>query len=333
MTWEKEKKMDIGFDLAMFNRKLTATVAYFNNNRFDILTTRGTVSAVFGQGLPNVNLGKTNNKGLEFELGYNNRIGNDWRYSFRATYSSAKNKILFKDEPIPLYPYQQETGQPIGSRLKYTWTGAFYTAADLANPDVPKPAVGGRPGDIKYKDLNGDGIIDASDQSYFGLTNLPNKVYGLNLGLGYKNFQLSMLFQGASDFVASATGAVIHHNVSKLLPIHQQHWTPESGNSAKYPQLYIEDLTSSPVNYYSDFWAIPGDYIRLKSAEISYTITADALKRIRIKEIRVYANGYNLLTWTRLDRLYDLDPEVVESVTDLPYPPSRTFNFGLNITF
>ncbi|MGN7786330.1 SusC/RagA family TonB-linked outer membrane protein [Niabella sp. 22666] len=333
VTWEKEKKMDIGFDLAMFNRKLTATVAYFNNNRFDILTTRGTVSAVFGQGLPNVNLGKTNNKGLEFELGYNNRIGNDWRYSFRATYSSAKNKILFKDEPIPLYPYQQETGQPIGARKKYSWTGEFYTAADLANPDVPKPAVGGRPGDIKYRDLNGDDIINEADQSYFGLTNQPNKVYGLNLGLGYKNLQLSVLFQGASDFVASATGAVIHHNVSKLLPIHQQHWTPELGNSAKYPQLYIEDLTSSPANYYSDFWAIPGDYIRLKSAEISYTISAEALKRIRIKEMRVYANGYNLLTWTKLDRLYDLDPEVVESVTDLPYPPSRTFNFGLNITF
>lgn len=332
VTWEKEKKMDIGFDMALFNRKLTATVAYFNNERFDILTTRGSVSAVFGQTLPKVNLGKTNNRGLELELGYANKISENWRYSFKGTYSFAKNKILYMDEPEPLYPYQKGTGQPIGSRLKYKWTGEFYSEADIADPTVPK-FVSSRPGDIKYVDLSGDGVLTEADQSYFGLTNLPNTVYGLTLGLGFRNLNFSMLFQGANGFVSSGEVAVITPGVSKYLPIHQQHWTPELGNNAKFPQLYTSDLTQSPRSYYSDFWAIPGDYIRLKSAEISYTVTAEMLKRIRIKEMRIYVNGYNLLTWTKLDKLYYLDPEVVESVTDLPYPPSRTFNFGLNITF
>ncbi|WP_437917863.1 SusC/RagA family TonB-linked outer membrane protein [Sphingobacterium sp. LRF_L2] len=333
VTWEKEKKMDIGLDLALFNRKLNATIGYFANERYDILTTRGSVSAIFGQTLPNVNLGRTNNKGWELEIGYTDNIQENWRYTIKGTYSLARNKILFMDEPEPLYPYQRLTGQSIGSALKYSWTGEFYTTEDIENPAVPKPAVGGRPGDLKYKDLNGDGIINSSDQSYFGYTNLPNTTYGLTLSAGYKNLNVTVLFQGASNFVSSAQGAIIHHNASKSLPIHQQHWTPELGNNAKYPQLYTTGLSQSPRDFYSDFWAIPGDYIRLKTAEISYTLSSELLRRMRIKDLRLYTSGYNLLTWTKLDKLYNLDPEVLESVADLPYPPTRIFNFGINLTF
>lgn len=332
VTWEKEKKMDIGLDLAFLNRKVTATIDYFDNNRFDILTSRGAVSAVFGQTLPNVNLGKTNNKGWEVELGYTGQIQDNWRYTVKGTYSLAKNKVLFRDEPVPLYPYQKQTGQAIGAKLKYSWTGEFYTTEEIADPNVAKPA-GGRPGDLKYKDLNGDGIINASDQSFFGYTNLPNTTYGITLGAGYKNFNVTVLFQGAANFVASAEGAVIHHNASKALPIHLQHWTPELGNAAKYPQVYTSSLSQSPRDWYSDFWAIPGDYIRLKTAEISYTLTATALEKLKIKQLRIYSSGYNLFTWTKLDKLYNLDPEVLESSADLPYPPTRIFNFGLNVTF
>lgn len=334
VTWERERKMDLGIDLAMFNRKLTATLSYFNNNRFDILTTRLSVSALFGQTLPKVNLGKTNNRGWEVEIGYNDKINKNLNYFVKGTMSFVKNKILFMDEPVPLYPYQQQTGQPIGSKLKYKWTGEFYNQADLNDPKVAKPAVAQRLGDMKYIDLNGDGIITEADQSYFGPTNLPTTVAGITLGLNYKNISFSMLFQGASGFVASAQGAVTHHLAGKMLPLHLDHWTPELGNNARYPQLYTSDGPQSPTQYYSDFWGIPGDYIRLKTAEISYAFNPDAFKKLKIvKELRVYANGYNLVTWTKLRKMYYLDPEVTESVGDLPYPPTRIFNFGVNVTF
>ncbi|MEI6947108.1 TonB-dependent receptor [Paraflavisolibacter sp. H34] len=333
VTWEKEKKLDVGLDFAAFNKKLNITLDYFDNNRFDILTTRGTVSAVFGQALPSVNLGKTNNKGFEAEVGFSNKVGRDWNYQVKGTYSFAKNKIVFMDEAVPLYPWQALTGQSIGSALKYKWTGEFYTEADIADPKVPKPVIGGRPGDLKYQDRNGDGAIDASDRSYFGYTNLPNTTFGLTLGGGYKRVSVSVLFQGAANFVASAQGAVIHHNASNALPIHLQHWTPELGNNAKYPQLYTTALSQSPRDFYSDFWAIPADYLRLKTAEISYTAGPNVSRLLRVKSLRVYANGYNLLTWTKLDKLYNLDPEVLESSADLPYPPTRILNLGINLTF
>ena len=333
VSWEKEKKLDIGLDAVAFDRKLTITLDYFHNNRYNILTPRGTVSAVFGQTLPSVNLGRTRNEGFEAEIGYSDRINKNWNYSIRGTYSLAKNRILFMDEAVPLYPYQQMTGQAIGSVLKYKWTGEFYTVADIADPKVAKPTIGGRPGDLKYQDLNNDGVIDASDRSYYGYTNLPNTTYGITLGGGYKRINVTILFQGAANFVSSAQGAVIHHNASNALPIHQQHWTPELGNNAKYPQVYTTALSQSPRDYYSDFWAIPGDYIRLKTAEISYAASPALCKSLRVKALRFYTNGYNLLTWTKLDKLYNLDPEVLESSSDLPYPPTRIFNFGINVTF
>lgn len=333
VTWEKEKKLDVGLDIALFKRKFTASFDYFNNNRYDILTTRGTVSAVFGQNLPPVNLGKVNNKGFEMEFGFNSNIGTDWRYSVRGTYSYAKNKIVFADEAVQNYEYQTLTGQSIGSVLKYSWTGEFYSIADIADPSVPKPIIGGRPGDLKYRDLNADGVIDASDRSYFGYTNLPNTTLGLTLNASYKNWSVTALFQGATNFVASAQGAVIHHNASKALPIHLQHWTPELGDDAKYPQLYTTALSQSPRDFYSDFWAIPADYVRLKTAEISYTAGPKLLSKLRLKGLRIYTNGYNLLTWTKLDKLYNLDPEVLESIADLPYPPTRILNLGINVTF
>ena len=334
VTWEKEKKFNLGVDFTAFNRKLSGTVEYFNNHRYDIITNRGTVSAIFGQNLPLVNLGKTNNKGWEAELGYNDKMGRNWNYSLKGTYSLAKNRVDFRDEANPLFPWQQQTGQSIGAALKYSWTGQFYTADEIADPSVAKPTVGGRPGDLKYRDLNSDGVIDDSDKSYFGYTNLPNTIYGITLGLGYKRINITVLFQGAANFVASAQGAAIHHNASNALPIHLEHWTPELGNNAKYPQIYTSAMSQSPRDYYSDFWAIPGDYIRLKTAEISYTLSQKLAGKLGAKSVRVYTNGYNLLTWTKLDKLYsNLDPEVLEASADLPYPPTRILNMGLNVTF
>lgn len=341
VTWEKEKKLDIGVELAMFKSKLTATVEYFNNNRFDILTTRSgpnsSVSTVIGQTLPPVNLGEVNNKGYEIELGYADNIGKDFSYSVKGSYSVAKNKILFMDEPAYLNGYQAFTGHAINTQRVYTWIGFYQDANDIANS--PRPAITVRPGDLKYADLNKDGIIDGYDTRVQGHPNVPNTTAGLQLSVRYKGLSVGLFFQGSKNFNVRGAAEAIQPFGGNFTSVHQQAWTPGAGNDAKFPSLsFIPGINDSRA-YPSTFWLIPGDYIRLKTAEIGYSLPERWVKRMKLKDIRVYSNGYNLFTWTKLSKLYQLDPEINQGSTGtsgtdrVNYPPQRTVNFGINATF
>ncbi|RYE21321.1 MAG: SusC/RagA family TonB-linked outer membrane protein [Sphingobacteriaceae bacterium] len=332
VTWEKEKKLNIGVELSMFKGKVTSTVDLFNNNRYDILTTRGTVSAIFGQALPPVNLGKTNNRGFEVEAAYNDNIGKDFTFRIGGNISVAKNKIVFQDEPQALNAYQLYTGNPIGTPLQYKYLG-FYTAADIADPKVAKPTTSVKAGDLKYADLNGDGIITAFDQSYFGSPNLPNTVFGFNFNANYKNFALTVFFQGAVNFNVAGVRESIQAFGSNLQQIHLQSWTPELGDNAKYPILsYTPNAISNPTTP-SDFWNVRGDYIRLKSVEFSYALPQKWMNKVHLKAARIYTNGTNLITWTKLSSLYGYDPEIATNGTTTNYPPQRLYNMGLSVTF
>lgn len=334
VTWEKEKKLDVGLELSLFGGKFTSTVDYFNNNRYDILTTRGTVTAVIGIGLPPVNLGKTNNRGFEVEVAYNDHIGKDLSYKIGGNISVAKNKIVFKDEPqaLPTSPYQLYTGNPINTPLQYTFLG-FYTAADIADPKVAKPTTAVKAGDLKYADLNNDGVINAFDQSYFGYSNLPNTVFGINFNANYKTLSLSVFFQGALNFNVAGVRESIQAFGSNLQQVHLQSWTPELGDNAKYPILsYAPNAISNPSTP-SNFWNVRGDYIRLKSVELSYGLPQAWVSRVKMKTARIYTNGTNLITWTKLSSLYGYDPEIATNGTTTNYPPQRMFNLGLSLTF
>jgi TonB-linked SusC/RagA family outer membrane protein len=345
VTWEKEKKLDIGLEMGFFRNKLTATIEYFNNNRFDILTDRsgrtdprfGSVSLVFGQALPPVNLGKVNNKGIEVDLNYNGTVTKDLTFSVRGTYSIAKNKIVFADEPTYKYDYQAYTGHPINTQRVYTWIGYYKDANDISNSAKPAQAV--RPGDLKYKDLNGDGIIDAFDTSVQGDPNIPNTTGGLNLAVRYKNFNIGVFFQGARNFNVRGVAEAIQPFGSNFRAIHQQAWTPEVGDNAQFPLLTFIPGISDSRAYPSTFWLIPGDYLRLKTAEIGYTLPKKWIAHLKLKDLRVYSNGYNLATWTKLDKLYQLDPEIGQGSTGSSgtdranYPPQRIYNFGISATF
>jgi len=334
VTWETEKKLDLGIELSLFKGKVTSTFDYFDNNRYDILTTRGTVSALFGQSLPPVNLGKTNNKGFEIEVAYNDRIGTDFNYKIGANMSVAKNKIVFQDEPqpSPTAPYQMYTGNSIGTPLQYHYLG-FYTAADIANPAVPKPTTGVKAGDLKYADLNGDGVINSFDESYFGYSNLPNTIFGINLNANYKTLSLSVLFQGALNFNVAGVRESIQAFGSNFQQVHLQSWTPDLGDNAKYPILSAAPNAISNPTTPSDFWNVRGDYIRLKSVQLSYSLPQAFADRLHLKNIRVYTNGTNLITWTKLSSLYDYDPEIATNGTTTNYPPQRMYNLGLSLTF
>lgn len=331
VTWEKEKKLDLGIDFALFNNKLTGTVDYFKNQRYDILTTRGTVSAVFGQNLPPVNLGIVDNTGFEIELNYTNKIGRDFTYRLRGTFSVAKNKIAFADEPSYAFPYQAFTGNSIGMQRVYRSIGFYKDSADIAKSAIPstKPF----PGDLKYADLNNDGKIDGFDTEVAGYSNIPNTTYGFQVGFTYKGFSMSAFFQGAANFNVRAVAEAIRPFSSNLQEIHKYAWTPELGDNARFPRLSMLAGASDAIAYPSSFYFISGNYLRLKTAEIGYTLPAKWIKFLKVDNVKIYANGYNLFTWTKLDKLYDFDPEISTNTDRTIYPPQRIINFGANITF
>jgi TonB-linked SusC/RagA family outer membrane protein len=333
VSWEKEKKLDIALEGSLLTSRLSFVVDYFNNNRYDILTNRGSsVSAVFGQSLPAVNLGKVNNKGIEVELNWADKIGNNLSYSIKGTYSVAKNIILFQDEPSYKYGYQSFTGHAINTPRLYTFIG-FYDSASIADPRVAKPGQKVRPGDLRYEDLNGDGVIDGYDQKVQGYPNVPNTTGGLQLSVRYKNFNIGVFFQGAKNFNVGGVSEAIRAFSSNLTAVHQQSWTPQLGDNAKYPLLTFTPGISDPGANPSTFWQIPGDYIRLKTAEIGYSLPKKWVSNLKMKDIRIYSNGYNLFTWTKLSKLYELDPEITTGTSRTVYPPQRIINFGLTATF
>ncbi|MDI9882684.1 SusC/RagA family TonB-linked outer membrane protein [Flectobacillus longus] len=331
VTWEKEKKLDLAIEFGLFNSNVTGSFNYFDNNRYDILTTRGTVSAIFGQGLPPVNMGKVNNRGYEIELGYQSPTKGGFSYFIKGNYSLAKNKIVFQDEPSALYPYQMYTGNSIGQMRAYTFIGYYKNADDIASS--PKTAVPVQPGDLKYADLNGDGKIDGFDMSVTGNPNTPNTVYGINLGVRYKAISISANFQGARNFSVRGTAESIRAFSSNLTEVHKYAWTPELGDNAKYPRLTLLGGISDPTAYPSTFWLIPGDYLRLRNAQINFDLPSSLTKGLGIQQARIYVNGSNLLTFTSLDKLYQLDPEISSGTDRVSYPPQRLINFGISATF
>jgi hypothetical protein len=155
----------------------------------------------------------------------------------------------------------------------------------------------------------------------------------LQLSVRYKNFNIGVFFQGAKNFNVGGVSEAIRAFSSNLTAVHQQSWTPQLGDNAKYPLLTFTPGISDPGANPSTFWQIPGDYIRLKTAEIGYSLPKRWVSNLKMKDIRIYSNGYNLFTWTKLSKLYELDPEITTGTSRTVYPPQRIINFGLSATF
>ena len=331
VTWEKVRKTNIGIDLRMFKGAINLTADYFRDYRYDILTTRGTVPAPFGVGLPPVNLGRVQNRGYEVDLKYNGRQGKV-AYFIDAQVSYARNKILYQDEPAKVYPWLARTGKAIGTQFGYTWSGGYYQniediyTSPMLTTGTPLSTV--FPGALKLVDLNKDGKLDENDMGALG-TNQPLYTGGVSLGVSYKGFDLSMLFQGAFDYIISIQRGVLDYyerpaNIS--VPFNLGRWTPQNAKNATSPSLYggvNNSVTSS-------FWYRRGDYVRFKNFELGYTFHSAWVKRMKLREIRLYANGYNLgLIYTALPVF--VDPESAFSNTAGEYPQQRIVNFGLQV--
>ena len=346
VTWEKVAKQNYGIDLKMFDSRLSLTADVFFEKRKDILSTRNTLPAITDINLPKINLGKVNNHGYELSLGWNDRAGKV-DYWLKANVSYAKNKIIYMDEVVPNEPYMAETGRSTGLTYGYIFDrflqkDDFDADGNLKKDEngrqiLPQMALGTpRPGDALFKDLNGDGVINGDDKTRFGYAERPDYVFGFLGGLKWKNFEFSMQWTAAMNAsrildgeYRNAFGSTNSRMLLKFLA--DGRWTEENPNS-RFPRLTF--MNKSHYLQTSDLWLMNGSYLRLKTAEISYTLPQkDFLQIAGIESVRFYCNGYKLLTLFSDLNDIDIDPEGVTDGGNNNYPNIRIYNFGVNISF
>lgn len=338
LKWEVAKKADLGFELGILN-SFNIVLDLFDEKRDNILATQGSIPTLSGMSssvLPELNFGRVDNRGYEFELNYKKIIDKNFSIIAKVNYNHARNKEIFTDESeLPAdYAYRyRQTGYEIGQMFGYVVDRYFIDATDIANSPVQN--VGGhvsRPGDFRYKDLNKDGVIDAKDIAPVGYSNVPENQFGAAINLTYKNFDFSVLFQGVShvsQFFNMTFGSWEGWNYSTR---DLGSWTVDrvaNGLPITYPRLTTQ---TSPNNLANSFWIVDCSYIRLKNAEIGYTMPKNVARKIGAKELRIYVNGLNLITWDKLPTK-DWDPEVAGDRGENAYPQLSVFNLGVNIKF
>tara|TARA_R110002051_G_scaffold302302_1_gene370650 strand:- start:12386 stop:15493 length:3108 start_codon:yes stop_codon:yes gene_type:complete len=331
VTWETSEKQNYAVELKMLDNKLGLKVDYFIENRSDILTFRGTVPAFVAYNLPAVNIGKVQNKGFEVELNWDHEINDNFSYWVNANVSHAKNKIVFQDEVPQNEDYLVRTGNPVGQPFGYIFD-KFYNDTDTGNDALPDHLYDLKPGDMVYKDLNGDGVINQDDQRAIGFPVYPMYNFGLNYGFKYKNFSLTMSWAGATntsrllgDTYRTAFGATTNRSLLQYMA--DGRWTPETAETATYPRMTLTGRQNNNKN--SDFWLRDASYIRLKTLEMGYNFKGDFLKKMGISNLRAFLNGTNLITITELDIT---DPES-RTAADSDYPLTKLYNFGIRLNF
>ncbi|NSL86938.1 TonB-dependent receptor [Chitinophaga sp. Mgbs1] len=330
VTWEVERASNLGLDLNMFKSSLTFSADFFDRYRTDILAARNSVSNMIGIPLPPSNVGIMSTRGFELELGYHNRIGK-FNYNAKGNYNVARNNIIFMDEANAPYPWLQQTGGMYGRSKGFVFDG-FYNNDDEINKG-PAPRVRPLPGDIRYKDLNGDNVIDQYDQRYFDVANSPTTTYGLTLGADYGNISVSVTFQGQANFGFMSFAEAITPFFGNLRDVHRNAWRPDNMDNPSFPRLSTVDNISNARTNPSDYWMTRGDFIRLKNAEISYSLPKQWISRIKLNTVRIYANGYNMHTWMFRRNIYDVDPEISSDTEGGVYPNQKSYNVGINVTF
>ncbi|MGD9556165.1 MAG: TonB-dependent receptor [Mangrovibacterium sp.] len=324
VTWETAIQRNIGIDLQFLNGDLAVTTDYFKNKREDILWARNaSVPNSTGMSLPDENIGKVENKGVDFNIEYRKR-SNDFKYSIGLNGVYTKNKILFWDEPPGAPEYQQSTGRPIYSGLYYQAIGVF---EDQAAVDAYPHWGGARPGDMIFEDYNHDGAIDANDRVRHSNSRTPKFTGGLNFLMNYKGFDLSMLFQGA-------LGGVFYEGTESgdignfLNSFYEERWTPDAPNS-EHPRTFNRG-NEYWVNQQNTYWLHKTDYIRLKNIELGYTLPGSLTQRYLIQQLRLHVSAFNFMTYS--PDMDDFDPENTRG-DGHNYPLNKVLNVGLSVTF
>ncbi|WP_373183644.1 SusC/RagA family TonB-linked outer membrane protein [Bacteroides ovatus] len=333
LTWEKGRKVNVGLDLTLLKNRLTLSADYYNDYYYDILQSRGKSIQLLGIAYPAENIGKTRYYGLETQLSWQDHIGKV-NYYVSANWSMEQNKRLFMDEQYVPYDYLKMTGQPTGAIYGLVATG-FLTAKDIADG---YPVMSGfnniQAGDVKYKDMNGDGEINEFDRTVIG-GDKPTCYFGIDLGFEWKGLEVTALIQGAynrdlynSDRTLLEGFQVIGQSYGQAYTNLLNRWTPETAETATYPRLTAGgNMYNYGNNWNSSLFVQNGNYIRLKNATVSYKLPENFCRNyLGGLRVKIFVQGQNLLTWSRT-RLQD--PEV----TFTSYPLQRTITTGINLNF
>lgn len=333
LTWEKGRKVNVGLDLTLLKNRLTLSADYYNDYYYDILQSRGKSIELLGIAYPSENIGKTRYYGLETQLSWQDHIGKV-NYYVSANWSMEQNKRLFMDEQYVPYDYLKMTGQPTGAIYGLVATG-FLTAKDIADG---YPVMNGfnniQAGDVKYKDMNGDGEINEFDRTVIG-GDKPTCYFGIDLGFEWKGLEVTALIQGAynrdlynSDRTLLEGFQVIGQSYGQAYTNLLNRWTPETAETATYPRLTAGgNMYNYGNNWNSSLFVQNGNYIRLKNATVSYKLPENFCRNyLGGLRVKIFVQGQNLLTWSRT-RLQD--PEV----TFTSYPLQRTITTGINLNF
>ena len=334
VQWEVAQKQNLGLETEIREGMFGFSVDLFYEYRDRILTTiANTRPDYVGAEFSAANVGIVENRGFETELRHNNRVSNNLSYNVSGNFSFARNKILRRDDPFMTLDYQKQEGYPIGTPLVYLVHGYFMDYDEIFNSPPQIAGLGGisgnnivYPGDLRYIDVNNDGVINHYDRVRMGYPYVPEITYGLSMGVNYKNFDVSMMFQGAARASFNKNWEIMWHfsNNSNVFSPHWQYWTPETAETAEYIRLHGQWQNNEAGSEYS---LGSGDYLRLKFAEAGYTFSESFMQRLNISSFRVYISAVNLFLWAKEPYL---DPDNRDNRGG-SMPPVRSFNLGLNL--
>ncbi len=344
VTWEIARKDDIGIDLVLLRNRLSLTIDYFYEKRTGIYMARNFLPQSIGlESSPWANVGSVRSRGFDGNFKYEDRIG-QVGFTVRGNFTYSKNTILDYDVEDSPYPYQYLTGYRVDQLRGLVADGLFRDYEDIRNS--PKQMFGTvMPGDIKYKDVNGDGVVDNNDVVAIGATRTPNFIYGMGFSVTWKGFDLNMLFQGAGKSTFMLDGKCVFafsqdrygqifsdlvddrwvdHETAALVGI-----SANENPNASYPRLdYVQNYESRNNYRASTFWMREGSYLRLKNIDLGYTLPKKWVNKAHLSSVRIYVQGANLVTWSSF-KLWD--PEMSSSNGEA-YPITKSVTMGIQVS-
>ena len=321
LTWEKARKLNVGIDFTTLNQRLALTIDAFYEYRFDIITDMNSDGImgypdIVGKDAALQNLGEVSNRGVDIELSWNDKIGKDFRYYIRPNLTFSRNRLEYKAEVARKNSWRKETGKRLYENFVYVFDHfvADQEEADRLNKIGYQPWGQLIPGDVVYKDLDRNGVIDDEDRTAMGNPRSPELMFGIPFGFQYKNFDFSVLLQGATKSSILLNGAAVfdfpqfeQDKIGRVKKMHLDRWTPETAATAKYPALHYGTHDNNK-NGNSSLFLYDASYLRLKNVEIGYNVSPKLLRKFHVQQARIYVQGLNLLTFDKLGDV-DIDPE------------------------
>ncbi|HWZ05240.1 MAG TPA: TonB-dependent receptor, partial [Mucilaginibacter sp.] len=344
ITWETSRQTNLALEFTTL-KDLNVVLEVYKAYTYNILQYRSSIPATMGleSGIA-ANIGAADKKGIDLQMDYKHSFGKNFWLQGRANFTYVESVYAKYEEPgyPPNEAYLSEIGQPIGRQMGYVAERLFVDDNEARNSPSQIFSAGGiapQGGDIKYRDLNGDGKIDGFDQTYIGYPTVPEIVYGYGISAGYKSFDLSAFFQGqamvsffidpnrVSPFIQSPDPYMVG-NTQLLQAFADNHWSESNQNLyAMYPRLGVTGAQIENNRQNSTWWMRDGSFLRLKSLEIGYTLPKQISQKLNITKCRIYFNGLNLYTWAPF-KLWD--PEL--GGNGFAYPIQKVFNIGANVT-